>query len=368
MTLRDPPAIVRPVKTWLPLALVSATLAPSLLAPGVVAAQPSWLRLDQAVPTAVPRDRSTPLSERAARIANAVPDEGTPDPGEHYPISNEFRHDLWFEHVRDLGGAFVGVGTDQCYTLAAVQDASMIWVVDFDPLVPLVHRIYSVLVPASETPEALVARFESGAARATQEMLQQALEGDPQADRIVSTYRRNRDRMHRYLRRVLRNRRGGVSASWLSDPALYARVRALHRAGRVVARNGDVTADGALRAVGRAARELGVPVRVLYFSNAEQFFPYGPDFRENLDTLPSDAQTVVLRTFREAGVAYPEGERWHYMVQPIADMRARIQENGYRHSRMFVRDLMAQRGRYVGAEGVSVLDGEVPRRFDASDD
>lgn len=348
------------MRIWLVISILA-------LAPTTAFAQPSWLRLDQAAPSRVPTNVSVPLAASDARIANDVPDEGTPDPGEHYPISNEFRHELWFEHIRDLGGAFVGVGTDQCYTLAAVQNASMLWLVDFDPLVPLVHRIYSVLVPASEDPDALVARFDAANANATMALLREGLSGDPRADTIVNAYRRNRQRMHRYLVRVRRNVRGGVAASWLSDQTLYGRVRALFTGGRVVARNGDVTADGALRAVGRAATRLGVPVRVLYFSNAEQFFPYGSDFRANLDGLPSDDRTIVLRTFREPGVVYPEGERWHYMVQPIADMRARIRENGYRHSRMFVRDLMAGRQRYIGGNGLSILNGEVPRRYDLSD-
>lgn len=361
---RDPSGVARyraAVRIWLALTLLA-------LAPTTALAQPSWLRLDRAAPARVPAEASVPLSADVSRIANDVPDEGTPDPGEHYPISNEFRHELWFEHVRDLGGAFVGVGTDQCYTLAAVQNASMLWLVDFDPLVPLIHQIYSVLVPASDDPDALVARFEAANRQATMDLLREGLADHPRVGTIVNAYRRNRERMHRYLVRVRRNVRGGVAASWLSDPALYARVRALFAGGQVVARNGDVTADGALRAVGQASTELRVPVRVIYFSNAEQFFPYGEDFRENLDGLPTDDRTVVLRTFREPGVVYPEGERWHYMVQPVGDMRARIRENGYRHSRMFVRDLMGSRGRYLGDDGVSVLNTDVPRRYDLTEE
>lgn len=318
-----------------------------------------------AQPAALPPDRGAPLPPALRRIAEDVPNEGTPRPREHYPVSNEHRHDLYFPHVRDLGGAFVGVGTDQCYTLAAVQNAELVWIVDFDPLVPLVHRMYGVLVPPSETPEALVARFAPERSDETAALLARALAGDPQADEIVAAFGRHRQPMYTYFRRALRNVRAGVGASWLSDPALYARVRALHRGGRVIARNGDVTADGALRAVGRAARQLRVPLRVIYFSNAEQFFSFVQPFRENLDALYTDERSVVLRTFRERGAPYPMGERWHYMVQPVADMRARIRENGYRNSRQLVFDLLSA-PRRVGANGVSVLDERVPRRYPRS--
>jgi hypothetical protein len=314
---------------------------------------------------ALPAERSTPLPAELARIARDVPDESTPEPTEHYPISNEHRHDLWFSQVRDLGGAFVGVGTDQCYTLAAVQNAELLWVVDFDPLVPLVHRMYGALLPVSDTPDALVARFAPEQRAATEALLTERLASDPEVRDIVAAYGRYRERMHNYLRRARRNVRDGVAATWLSDPALYERVRALHRGGRVIARNGDVTAEGALRAVGRAAQRLGVPLRVIYFSNAEQFFPFSATFQQNLEALHTDERSIVLRTFRERGAPYPTGDRWHYMVQPVADMHARIRDNGYRHSRQIVFDLMAARDR-LGANGVSVVDAQVPRRHDAA--
>ncbi|MCA9604172.1 MAG: hypothetical protein KC619_01170 [Myxococcales bacterium] len=319
-----------------------------LLVPATASAQPD---------ATVPADPATPLSDEARRIANDVPSEGTADPGEHYPISNEFSHHLWFDHVRDRGGAFVGVGTDQCYTIAAVQNASMLWLVDYDPLVPVIHRLYSALVPASDTPEQLVARFEDANEAATLALIRERLAGQPDVEEVARAYQRHHGRMHGYLRRVLRNPVG----SWLSDPTLYARVRTLFESGRVVARNGDVTADGALRAVGRVAHRLGVPVRVIYFSNAEQFFPLGAGYRENVASLPTDDRTIVLRTFRERGVPYPPGERWHYLVQPLADQNARL-EAGYRHSRQFVFDLLQRSGRYVGENGLSVLDERVPQR------
>lgn len=345
---------MRTVALSLALALTAAPLASAQ--PG---ARPSWMRPAAAIPS----DPSLPLPPELRRIAEEVPDEGTPSPSEHYPVSNEHRHDLWFAHIRDLGGAFVGVGTDQCYTLAAVQNAQLVWIVDFDPIVPLVHRIYGVLVPLSDDPSALVDRFSPERSEETEGLLREHLGADPRAEAIVRVYSRNRERMHAYLRRAHRNVVGGVGATWLSDPELYRRVRALHAGGRVIARNGDVTADRALRGVGRAAARLRLSVRVVYFSNAEQFFVFDADFLANLEALPSDERSVVLRTFRVHGAPYPPRDRWHYMVQPLADMRARIAENGYRTSRQIVMDLMSSR---VGLSraGISVVDAHVPRRFD----
>ncbi|MFK7989196.1 MAG: hypothetical protein AB8I08_24465 [Sandaracinaceae bacterium] len=312
----------------------------------------------------VPDDLTTPLDSAARSIAEDVPDEGTPMPGEHYPVSNEHRHDLFWEDLEDLGGAFVGVGSDQCYTLAAMQNARMVWLVDFDPLVPEIHRMYSVLVPRSETAAELIARFAPENVPATVAMLEEALSDAPDRAQIVSAFERTRPRIYPYLQRAQRQPREG---SWLAEPTLYARVRALFVAGRIVARNGDVTAEGALRGVGRAATRLGLTVRVVYFSNAEQFFPYNENFRANLDGLPTDERSIVLRTFREEGAFYVEGATWHYLVQPVSDMHARIHDNGYRHSRQMVHDLMSARDRFMDETGVSRLDARIPRRYDLSE-
>ena len=61
-----------------------------------------------------------PLSEaqRAALLAGG--DERIVSKREHFTVSNEYRHDLWFPYLRGLGGAYVGGASDQNYTLMAV--------------------------------------------------------------------------------------------------------------------------------------------------------------------------------------------------------------------------------------------------------
>jgi hypothetical protein len=305
----------------------------------------------------LPAEMATPLSGDALRIATAVPDEHTADPGEHYPVSNEWRHDLWFESVRDLGGAFVGVGTDQCYTLAAAQNAQMIWIVDFDPLVPVVHRMYDVLVRNSPTAAELVARFDEANEDATLALL--ASEGADEG--VVRAYRRNRGRFFGYLGRASHITRDGVAGTWLSDPTFYARIRALFLGGRVVARNGDVTGASALRGVGAAATELGVPVRVLYFSNAEQFFRYTDEFNTNVRSLPTDERTVVLRTFRNRRATYPRFDTWHYLTEPMSDFLERL-ALGYRRSTEIVADVLSR----LDADGATAITSDTPRRAAAA--
>ncbi len=313
--------------------------------------------------TAAQDARVAPLSSAELSIVAEVADEPTPEPEEHYPGSNEWRHDLYFDSVRDLGGVFVGVGTDQCYTIAAVQNASLVWVVDYDPLVARLHRMYAVLIRASATPAELVARFATTNMRATIELLERELQSDEARAEIVRSYRRNRPRLNQYLRHVAILRRDGRATSWLSDPILYARIRNLVLAGRIIARTGDVTGTTTLRAVGAATRSLRSNVRVVYFSNAEQFFRYTQSFGENVRSLPTDERTVVLRTFRHPRrVNYPEDDTWHYMVQPMADFLERLALGYWRNTHIV---LDAIRGG-LGREGVTIVGPQTPRDYSAS--
>lgn len=307
---------------------------------------------------AVPDDPSQPLSDAARARLDALPTESIEPPPEFYFRTNERRHDLLASELANLGGAVVGVGSDQLYTLAAQTRASLIVGVDYDERIPLVHAIYSVLVPEAETPEALTAFFSAANADSTRALLDTRLANHPRKDEVLRLFDRLRDDWEGYLPGVSRRVRQGVVGSWLADPAHYAHVRALFRAGRVVARCGDLTGETTVRAVGAALRELGVPVRVFYLSNADQFFPYAAGFRANLDALPTDDRSVVVRTLRHPRLPNATNDRWHYVVQPVSDLRARLETGAYVRSQLLAEDLIhAGRGR---EGGFSRLDETVP--------
>lgn len=337
------------------------------VAPEAMASTPEPTREAESTPTppasppspaAVPDDPSQPLSDAARARLDALPTESIEPPPEFYFRTNERRHDLLATELANLGGAVVGVGSDQLYTLAAQTRASLIVGVDYDERIPLVHAIYSALVPEAETPEALTALFSAPNAESTRALLENRLASHPRKDDALRLFDRYRDDWESYLPGASRRVRQGVVGSWLADPAHYAHVRALFRAGRVIARCGDLTGETTVRAVGDALRELGVPVRVFYLSNADQFFPYGAGFRANFDALPTDDRSVVVRTLRHPRLPNATNDRWHYVVQPVADLRARLETGAYVRSQLLAEDLIhAGRGR---EGGFSRLDQTVP--------
>jgi len=302
----------------------------------------------------VPEEPGAALPARARAIVDAIPDEQTPPERQHYVVSNEHRFDLLVRQLEGRGGVIVGVGTDQNYTMAAIARASLVIVVDYDAVVPLVHEMYGVLVPASETPAALIARFEPASSADTEALLTHALAGRPTAAAVLNTYRANRPRFLRYLRRLERHV-GEEPASWIADAAHYAYVRALFRGGRIVAHVGDLTGTHTMRAVADAARELGAPVRIFYPSNAEQFFPFGPSYVANVRALPVDARSIVVRTTRHPRLPNAVRDKWHFLVEDALDFDARLATGRYHRATAIIADLLAAGPHAVGADGGSVI-------------
>jgi len=337
-------------RPWIPLLLVAALFVAPL---ATAAAQSGAL---------VPADVTVPLPDAARQILREIPDEGTEQPEQHYYRSNEYRQDLLRPHFQGLGGAFVGVGTDQNYTMAAMAGSKLLFVVDYDPLINWIHAIYGVLIKASDTPGQLIGHFGEERVRQTEALLRSELADHPRLDRVIRHWKRRRGSWEAYLVRVSRLDRGGEPHSWLSDRSMYDYVRAMHQSGRVISRNGDVTAERTLRAVGQAAQRLGCPIRVLYFSNAEQFFTYTPSFQANMRALPTDDRTLVFRTIRHRRIENAEDGRWHYMIHPFDDFVARLDTGAYRRVFSFTTDLLAAGSPHLGSDGISTMGAEVPRR------
>lgn len=246
----------------------------------------------------------------------------------HYVKSNEIRHDVWFPYLADLGGAYVGVASDQNYTLIAASRANLVFLMDIDQRVVDLHQIYGLLLAVSEDAETLVNLFESGQSSAAVAILEGALaDADPgERKRIIRSYKASRETVYRNLQKVLRRTRNDALSSWLSNPEMYNHVRKLWMAGRVRTMGGDLTGDNTLHTVGNVAADLGIPIRVLYLSNAEEYFRYVPSYIANIKALGGDARSIVLRTIYSKDWVHADA-LWGYQVHSLADFQTRLDDS-----------------------------------------
>lgn len=281
-----------------------------------------------------------------------------------YVVSNEWRHDVIFPRVSNLRGAYLGVATDQNYTVAAAARTELLFLFDYDAEVGRIHRVYHALIDQAESPEAFRKYFEPAQLEAGKAVIDAywTRQGATKKELagLSRAYAYYRDRLQVYLRHVANLQVGARRPTWLGDPAAYAYVRALVQGGRVATLQGDLHGQVALRSAAEACKALKIPLRIFYTSNAEGFFPYSAAFRENLAAFPRDERSVMLRTYKH-GFPRAAGDSWHYNLHQIDDFLARLALRDYGTIHRVMADLHASATPAVDRYGASYMDGSVPK-------
>lgn len=273
--------------------LVSLSLAIALLALGAAGTGRAALR-DAPTPGAL---TAGPLPPQIAASFQAVRDDRPPPHivrGIHYVVSNENRHYLYRDALGVKGGVYVGVGTDQNYLLAGWQRPEVLVLMDFDQVVVDLHRVYRQAFLGAADPASFVKLWAD--ARRLEQLISASPEPEEVKARMTRAVRIGRVAVHRRLARLQASYKRHKIPTFLDDPQQYAFLVEMFKQGRVFMVRGDLTADRSVSDIGAAARAHGLPVRVLYMSNAERYFGYNADFKRSMLNLPLDERSVVLRT------------------------------------------------------------------------
>lgn len=247
-----------------------------------------------------------------------------------YIKANEGRTHVFAPFIANLGGAYVGVASDQNYSLLAAARSEIAWLVDYDPRVVVHHKRLRALILRSDTPQAFVARFAPEGQREALAIFDEVYAGDPDLAAIKAGFRATREDLALYYAGQLKPAaRDAGEFGWLADAEDYAYVRALYQQGRIVPVKGDLMGARTLRSIAAAANALAVPVRVVYLSNAPT--AWGGDvvqgFRDNLRGLPFDERSVVLQTTNAGG--FRQTGYWHYNIADGRHLQRLLARPGY---------------------------------------
>jgi hypothetical protein len=234
--------------------------------------------------------------------------------GLHYWISNENNLDLFHEAVKDKGGIYVGVGSDQNYLLGAWARAELLVLLDFDQAIVDLHRVYRVIFLAAETPEEFLRLWKLKSRPEVRHLIQEGYSDKKERAGALKAFSVARWSVERRLGRVVDQMAKASLPSFLTDATEYGHLRRLFQEDKVFMVRGDLTARRTMSALGKAARDAGKKIGVLYLSNAEQYFGYDAQYRSNIRGLPLE-EAVVLRTSGERGIKRVKGTFYHYNTQ-----------------------------------------------------
>lgn len=269
-----------------------------------------------------------PMPEPSSRSTGNSPAESIApkhDPGpkydplstteRHFVVGNETRHDIFYPYIRDRGGAYLGVGSEQNYSLIAASSASLAFIVDIDARVLDYHRILITLVKASPTPADLLRRF-SAADQDQVRAIFAVSTNDQQA--AFTLWKSLRARVSRHLQTVATR----PYPTWLADPKMYQHIRTLCLQDQLFVMPGDLQGTATLRSIGELTRARSTPIRTVYLSNAEESLTDIPQFAANLQALDGP-KAVVLRTLFRPQWDAADG-LWSYQIHRLDDLQHRL--------------------------------------------
>ncbi len=267
-----------------------------------------------------------PLTEEQLAVLHGSAEDDVPEhrggvvpsvENKHYLSGNEDMLDAFHGDLAGVGGAYVGVGTDQGYLFLSWARFELAWFIDYDPAIQQIHEIYRLLFSHAATPEAFIALWDAPARDEVNGIID-AAHPQGRAKQLRYWYRNARGRIHGRLLRTRRRMTGEGIASYLDDQEHYDYVRLMLEQRRIRPLLVNLLADRGLQEIGRSSEALGVPIRVLYLSNAEQYWKrYSPQYRANIAGLPFADDAVVIRTLTSKDI----NDDYRYNVHPVANYR-----------------------------------------------
>ena len=275
-------------------------------------------------------------------------------------ISNEHRIDLFFKYIKNKGGGYIGVGTTQNFTLASVAKAEWIWLVDFTKIVAAANKIHIAFLKKSKTPRQFSILWEDYSRKKAHKIIREEYPKLKDYSFIFDTWRRSK-RFVRWrfkcLRYISRKRR---YKTWFTDIAMYNHIRDLAIRGHIKSLKGNLNGTTTMESIAEIADKMDVPIRVIYLSNAEEFFKsYTPQFKENINELPVDDNSILIRTATIYKWFYPwapdsdyqNSIGFHYNVMPVSTFKAWLSMD---HAKLELHHLLKS-GKVIGKTGLSII-------------
>lgn len=271
-------------------------------------------------------DSLDPLSEEQVQILSSIEWDVDPEvlnaveqknEGGHFPFSDEKHLDLFKEHIENLGGTYIGVGTDQGYLFTGWQRPTLAFVIDYDPWVVMIHKIYMLFWNECEDSACLHHYFDDREAGMNMLKSEKGIAVGLDAKLPLKVYKTTQRSIARQLKRLERME----VKTFMNDAESFTYIKKLIAQGRVRTLQANLLGDKAFASIASAMNKLGAKVTTLYLSNAEQYWGYSSKFKANMIGMPAADNALIIRT----SATYPNNNDYRYSIQPVSVFKAWLQ-------------------------------------------
>lgn len=242
-------------------------------------------------------------------VLNAMKEENE---NKHFLWSDELHPELFAPSLKDIGGTYIGVGTDQAYLFAGWQRPSLAFFVDYDQWVVSMHLVYMAFFDRCDDAACIAALFSN--VQEANDILDAYYESNAQLKQIKTVYRRGRQNIARRLRSFT----SMEERNFMNDEDTFRYLQNMIRGGRIVTIQLNLLGDKAFKSIANALNALDAKVMTLYLSNAEQYWSYNKQFKANINILPYHDKAFIMRTT----ATKPQNGDYRYSIQPLTVFKA----------------------------------------------
>jgi len=265
-----------------------------------------------------------PLSDEELRELSLLPQDLLPKERRqtaHYVKGNEGNLALFSPHIAGLGGAYVGIGSDQNFTLAHLAGADRLFIMDYDIVVVRVMRVYVALLKHCEDLAHLLELWGNPDLRdQVTELLSREYPSSSEADDLVRVHRRYGKAIRKHLESSRSAAVKGKAVHWTRGEDSFRYVQTMARRGAIRVLEGDLLGGKCVAGIGAYLRQKGIPLSVLYLSNAEEYWSrYTLAMEDSILSLPHNERSVVLRTIHDTRLPKCAPKNYyHYNIQKVS--------------------------------------------------
>lgn len=249
---------------------------------------------------------------------------------EHYPASNERRIDMFMPYIANIGGGYIGVGTDQNLSFIAKARSECVWLMDFDPEIVKVNRLHFLFFSKAEN-YAVFKEYWNPKKKKEMEIQIKEWTGENSKDFLDAFQLGHHAGFVPFRLGALdyMSKKFGL-LTFSNSPEEFEYIKSLVQKKRIQAVEGNLLGTITLRRISDAATKMNCPIRLVYTSNAEEYFKYPQEFRDNILALPVDERGYIIRTISVGakGYGFPDGEMFpdkypfHYNMQKLQNLQS----------------------------------------------
>ncbi len=238
---------------------------------------------------------------------------------QHFLVSNEKHLEYFYGDIpKKKGGLFIGVGTDQNFVFAGWARPNRVVVVDFDQWVVDLFDIYAIAFAKAKAPAAFIQLWSKANRKQMRAWIKEAFPEVKRHKLLIKIFNNSRNKIFGRLNYLHLRHRNTKTPCFLNDPAQYRFIVSMFAKGRWHAFRGDFKGTQTFTGIAAAARKFKLVTRVFYLSNVEDYLTYTAQYKANIQGVPTDAQTMTLRTSVHK---YKKQYLWAYITQTASDYK-----------------------------------------------